>query len=92
MGEYGERAKPAAAGRRAAPASYTLGNAPTCHTHIIVTIGGNARPTCPTCPTSPTAATQTIATVGGTINPLLPVIYRYTPFCRHQPYCPLATA
>ena len=24
--------------------------------------------------------------------PLLTVIYRYIPFCRHQPYCPLATA
>ena len=59
----GKRAKPAAAGRRSAPAGNALGNAPACHTH-------------------------TIAPVGGTINPLFPVISRYTPFCRHLSYCP----
>ncbi|MBR2356503.1 MAG: hypothetical protein IKA65_00570, partial [Lentisphaeria bacterium] len=58
MGEYGKRAKPAAAGRRAAPASYTRGNARPCLSYAqYCPVGGNARPTCPTSPTSPTCPT-----------------------------------
>ena len=32
--------------------------------------------------------TRSIPPTGGNVSPLVPVIYRYLPFCRQQPYCP----
>ncbi|MBR2357940.1 MAG: hypothetical protein IKA65_07955 [Lentisphaeria bacterium] len=59
---------------------------PACHTPTIVTVGGNAYPTCPT---RPTAATQTIARLPrrSVTKPGVCGEMRHTIYCRGAHAC-----